>query len=59
MGFARSPFRRELGGFGANTAVCCVIGVELAAVDLGRAIIFDPAWNLTLLLCDLATPYQR
>ena len=48
-----------MGGFDADTAVCCVIGVELAAVDLGLAIIFDPAWNLTLLRCDLATPYQR
>lgn len=59
MGVRTLALPKELGGFGADTVTCCVIGEELAAGDLGLAVIFDQTWKLTPLLCDLATPYQR
>ena len=59
MGLRTMVLPRELGGWGADTLTCCVLAEELAAGDMGLAVIFDQTWKLTPLLSEAADADQR
>jgi alkylation response protein AidB-like acyl-CoA dehydrogenase len=45
MGLRTMVLPPELGGWGADTLACCVLAEELAAGDMGLAVIFDQTWK--------------
>ena len=50
---------REFGGAGADILTMCLVGEELAAGDLGFAVIMDQCWKFAHLFADAMTPEQQ
>ncbi len=50
---------REYGGREASVLELCLVVEELAAGDMGIAVIFDQTWKVCDMLAGLATPEQR
>jgi alkylation response protein AidB-like acyl-CoA dehydrogenase len=59
MGLRTMVLPPELGGWGADTLACCVLAEELAAGDMGLAVIFDQTWKITPVLSVAANDEQR
>ena len=59
MGLRTMVLPPELGGWGADTLACCVLAEELAAGDMGLAVIFDQTWKITPVLTVAADEEQR
>ena len=50
---------RDFGGAGADIMTLCLAGEELAAGDLGFAVIMDQCWKMAHVLKDAMTPEQQ
>ena len=50
---------KAFGGAGADIMTMCVVGEELAAGDLGFAVIMDQCWKMSHILGDAMTPAQQ
>ena len=50
---------RDWGGKGADTLAMCLAGEELAAGDLGFAVIMDQCWKMAHILSEAMTPEQQ
>ncbi len=59
LGLRTMVLPKTMGGWDADTLVCCVLAEELAAGDIGLAVIFDQTWKLTPLLSIAANEDQR
>ncbi|MFN8615581.1 MAG: acyl-CoA dehydrogenase family protein [Dehalococcoidia bacterium] len=59
MGVRTMPVPEEFGGAGADVLTTCIIGEELAAGDLGLAVIFDQTWKFIPLITTACSPGQR
>lgn len=59
MGVRTMPVPEEFGGAGADVLTTCIIGEELAAGDLGLAVIFDQTWKFIPLITTACSPEQR
>ena len=59
MGVRTMPVPVEYGGAGADVFTTCLIGEELAAGDLGLAVIFDQTWKFIPLITTACSPEQR
>lgn len=59
LGVRTMPVPEEFGGAGADVLTTCLIGEELAAGDLGLAVIFDQTWKFIPLITTACTPEQR
>jgi len=49
----------RFGGAGADVLTLCLVGEELAAGDLGFAVIMDQCWKMAHILSDAMTPAQQ
>jgi alkylation response protein AidB-like acyl-CoA dehydrogenase len=59
MGVRTMPVPVEYGGAGADVLTTCLIGEELAAGDLGLAVIFDQTWKFIPLITTACSESQR
>lgn len=59
MGVRTMPVPEEFGGAGADVLTTCIIGEELAAGDLGLAVIFDQTWKFIPLITTACSQAQR
>lgn len=59
MGVRTMPVPEQFGGAGADVLTTCVIGEELAAGDLGLAVIFDQTWKFIPLITTACSERQR
>jgi len=59
LGLRTMVLPEAMGGWDADTLACCVLAEELAAGDMGLAVIFDQTWKLTPLLSIAADEDQR
>ncbi|MEO8539886.1 MAG: acyl-CoA dehydrogenase family protein [bacterium] len=59
MGVRTMPVPEEFGGAGADVLTSCIIGEELAAGDLGLAVIFDQTWKFIPLITTACSLEQR
>ncbi|MFQ5895450.1 MAG: acyl-CoA dehydrogenase family protein, partial [Nitrospinota bacterium] len=59
LGLRTLPYPTEYGGGGADVLACCIAGEELAAGDLGFAVIFDQTWKLAHILEEALGRAQR
>jgi alkylation response protein AidB-like acyl-CoA dehydrogenase len=50
---------QEYGGVGADILTLCLVGEELAAADLGFAVIMDQCWKMAHIFKDAMTPEQQ
>lgn len=50
---------KQFGGAGADIMTMCIVGEELAAGDLGFAVIMDQCWKMAHILADAMTPAQQ
>ncbi|MCC7104186.1 MAG: acyl-CoA dehydrogenase family protein [Chloroflexi bacterium] len=59
LGLRTLPFPKEVGGQEAGIITLCMIGEELAAGDLGFAVMLDQVWKFVHLFTEAMTPAQR
>lgn len=59
MGVRTMPVPEEYGGAGADVLTTCIMGEELAAGDLGLAVIFDQTWKFIPLITTACSREQR
>ena len=59
LGFRTLGVPKQFGGPGADILTLCLVGEELAAGDLGFAVIMDQCWKMAHILSDAMTPEQQ
>jgi len=59
LGFRTLGVPKQFGGAGADILTLCLVGEELAAGDLGFAVIMDQCWKMAHILSDAMTPEQQ
>ena len=59
LGLRTLGVSKEYGGAGVDILTLCVVGEELAAGDLGFAVIMDQCWKMAHLFADAMTPEQQ
>ncbi len=59
LGFRTLGVPKAFGGAGTDILTMCLVGEELAAGDLGFAVIMDQCWKMAHILGDAMTPAQQ
>jgi len=59
LGFRTLGVPKQFGGAGVDILTLCLVGEELAAGDLGFAVIMDQCWKMAHILSDAMTPEQQ
>jgi len=59
LGLRTLGIPKKFGGMGADILTLCLAGEELAAGDLGFAVILDQCWKLAQVLGEAMTPEQQ
>lgn len=59
MGFRTIAAPRDYGGGGAGPLTLCLLVEELAAGDMGVAVILDQTWKITRIFSEMANEQQR
>lgn len=59
LGLRTLGVAKEHGGAGVDILTLCVVGEELAAGDLGFAVIMDQCWKMAHLFSEAMTPEQQ
>ena len=59
LGLRTLGIPKSWGGAGADIVTMCLVGEELAAGDLGFAVIMDQCWKMAHILGDAMTPDQQ
>jgi acyl-CoA dehydrogenase len=59
LGLRTLGVAREHGGAGVDILTLCLVGEELAAGDLGFAVIMDQCWKMAHLFSEAMTPEQQ